>query len=297
MVSSVKLVSLFGTSLFLKQNKDLFRFLEGTSSDRYGTIMDAFYAKTHIGGGFHRHFDGTHTLRGSYEAIKDRTGTVEMAPFIKAHFNDLVTPEGLPVFTLDREKYTALSNEVSEVLGGNITAPQIRAFIRDLNSYNLGEVIASGVGAAFLVAALRSGDPKAISRVTASNICLGIATANPWQLLLGMYGLAHGIYTGKITSYQLLRGAVSTAAGLAGYHVGAKLLGLGTGGGIVLAIGAAVATDLILDHLERQKKKTIEDELGKKNRHYILAMNPHILEKEFFKLLRRNRPLALGTLV
>lgn len=297
-IKNIKEQFSLAATLLLEKNKDFFRFLEGTSPSEYDKIMDSVYTSTYVGGGFHRHFDGTHTFYGSYEAIKEQFGTVEIHPYIDAHFKDLVTPEGLPIFTLDYERHTVLSQEISEALGGNIGSPQIRTFIRDFNSYNIGEVLCASVGTIFLVAAIRSGDAKAISRVTASNICLGIAMANPCQLLLGIYGLAHGIYTGKINSYGLLRGSASTVAGLAGYQVGDKLLNLGIGGNIVLAVGAAAVTDWIWDYIESQKrKKTIANELGKRNSHYVLAMTPDVLEREFFKLLRRSHPLCLASLI
>ena len=225
--------SLFASAMFLETHKGFFKFLENHSPSQYSKIMDEVYNKTHIGGGSHRSFDGFHTLVGSYKAIKDQTGSVDFFEYIKAHFNEFVTPEGIPLFTLDRPAYKSLSSEISGSLGGIITPGQIREYMRDINSINAGEAFASGLNVLFLISAIRSGDPKAISRVTASTLCLGFATANPLQVILGVCGLGYGVYHGKIQSYDLLRGTASPLAGIAGYHVARNLFNISKGGSIV----------------------------------------------------------------
>ncbi len=283
--------SLFASAVFLDTYKNLFKFLENQS--QYDKIMDMAYSKTHIGGGYHRSFDGSHTLAGSYKAIKDRTGSVDFFEYIKSHFNELVTPEGIPLFTLNKPGYERLSYEISETLGGIITPGQIRECMRDMNSINAGEFLASGINILFLVSAIRSGDPKAISRVTASTLCLGFATANPLQVILGVCGLGYGIYHGKIQSYDLLRGTASPLAGIAGYHVARNLFNISKGGSIVFGIGATITVEMLLNHLEEKKKKTISKELGKKNPHYIEAIRPDTLQREFIKLSLHSNRLSL----
>ena len=54
--------------------------------------MDKVYNETHIGGGFHRTFDGSHTLKGSYDAIKAEKGEVGISEFFEAHFRGVGHP-------------------------------------------------------------------------------------------------------------------------------------------------------------------------------------------------------------
>ena len=259
--------------------------------------MDAAYNKTHIGGGFHRSFDGSHTFKGSYDAIKDRVGEVDPVQYVQAHFRELVTPEGIPLFTLDKARYDSISNEISETLGGGVTPGMVRGYLRDINSFNAGDLCAAGLGTVFLVAAFRSGDPKAVSRVVAGNLCLGIATANPVQLILGVGGLACGLCQGKIRSYELLRGAAPVIMGVVGYHTASKIFDFGKGGSLVFSVGASIATHMFWEHLDKKRRRAIENELGKKNPHYIAAMTPNIVEGELLKLSRRFSPTGLGGLV
>ena len=78
--------SLFASSVILESHPKLFQALEGYSPSHYDKIMDQCYRETHIGGGAHRHFDGSHTLKGSYEAIKKATGSVDPVGVFKIAF-------------------------------------------------------------------------------------------------------------------------------------------------------------------------------------------------------------------
>ena len=291
--------SLFAGSLVLDAHPKLFQALEGHSPTRYDKIMDQVYRETHIGGGAHRHFDGSHTLKGSYDKIKKIDGSVDPVEYLKSHFKELATPEGIPLFTLDKSSHTTISHEISESLGGVVSPGHIRQYIRDMNSFNAGETVASSVGAVFLFLAFRSRDPKAISRVTACNICLGMATANPLQLFVGVAGLAYGLYQGKIKSYQLLRGAAPVISGMIAHQTAMKVFNISKNGSIMFSIGTAIASGAILNYMEqkmeRKQKQSILKELGKNNPHYIAGLTPDILSREFMKLSRRT--LALGSLI
>lgn len=289
--------NLFASSIIFESHPKLFQALERHTPTQYDKIMDQVYRETHIGGGTHRHFDGSHTLKGSYDKIKEATGSVEPVEYLKAHFNEFVTPEGIPLFTLDKSHHELIGSQISESLGGTISPGQIQEYIRDLNSLNAGEFASASVGAIFLFFAIRSENPKAISRVTAVNICLGVATANPLQLVLGVAGLGYGLYHGKIKSYELLRGSAPAISGIIGYQTANKIFNISKNGSIIFSIGTAIGTEMLLSHLETRKKEQILKELGEKNPHYIPALTPKILQQEFIKLSRNTASLSLGRLV
>ena len=285
--------SLFASSIIFESHPKLFQALEKHIPTQYDKIMDQVYRDTHIGGGTHRHFDGSHTLKGSYDKIKEVTGSVDSIQYLKSHFNELVTPEGIPLFTLNKNHHELVSNQISESLGGTISPGQIREYIKDFNSFNTGEFASAGVGAIFLFFAIRSGNPKAISRVTAVNICLGIATANPLQLVLGVAGLGYGLYHGKIKSYELLRGSAPAISGIIGYQTANKIFNISKNGSILFSIGTAIGAEILLSHLETRKKEKVLKELGKENPHYIPALTPDILSYEFIKLSQMSQKLSL----
>lgn len=284
--------SLFASALLLESHPKLFQALEGYSPSQYDKIMDQVYRETHIGGSAHRHFDGSHTLQGSYEAIKKATGSVDPIEYLKSHFKEFITPEGTPLFTLDKNHHETISHEISEALGGVVSPGQLREYIRDINSVNIGETVVGGMAGVFQFLACRSKNAKAISRVTANNICLGIATGNPFQLLIGIAGLGHGLYHGKIKAYELLRGSAPVISGMLAYQTATKVFNISKNGSIILSIGTTIASDLLLTHLEKQKQAKVLEELGKNNPHYIVALTPDILSREFIKLSSKKQKLA-----
>ena len=289
--------SLFASSSVFESHPKLFQALEGHSPTQYDKIMDKVYKETHIGGGAHRHFDGSHTFKGGWDKIKAAEGSVDPVEYLKSHFKELVTPEGIPLFTLDKNHHTAIGAEISESLGGAVSPGWIRQYIRDMNSFNAGETAVAGLGAVFMALAIRSGNSKALSRTVAVNICLGIATANPLQLFAGAAGLAHGLYKGKIRSYELLRGAAPVISGMIAKQAAEKLLNISKNGSIVFSIGTAIASEAFLSHLERKRKEKVLEELGKDNPHYIAALTPDILSREFMRLSWREPKLALGSMI
>lgn len=288
---------LFASSVFLETHRNLFRILEKSNPSQYDQIMDQDYNTTHIGGGTHRHFDGSHTFVGSYNKIKETTGSVNPIEYLKSHFNELVTPEGIPLFTLDKQQHEIISHQISEGLGGIITPGQIREFIRDFNSFNAGELCTATLGGVFMFLACRSGDSKAISRVTAINLCLGFATASPLQVIVGLSGLVHGLYRGKIKSYELLRGATPATLGLTAYPIAKQLFGLSKAGSVIFSIGSSIGTEMLLQHFEAKKKEKILKELGDDNPHYVATLTSFILQKEFMKLSLKNSSFSLATAI
>ena len=259
--------------------------------------MDSAYNKMHIGGRAHRHFDGSHTFKGSYETISKKTGSVDFFEYFKSHYREFITPEGIPLFTLDKNQHEAISNQISESLGGTISGGQIREYIRDFNSFNIGKAASAGIGSIFLFFAMRSGNVKAISRVTALNICLGMATANPLQLFVGITGLAGGLYKGKIQSYELLRGSAPVIAGIVGYQTSRHLFHVSKTNSIVFSIGVNIASEILLSHLESKKEAKILRDLGENNPHYITALTPGILRDEFVKLSLNSSNLSFGSAI
>jgi len=292
MAVSIKDQFLFSVDVVTESFKGMFKELEHHTPTTYDKIMDAVYRETHIGGGMHRMFDGNHTFSGSYEAIKSMTGQVDAFDFIKAHVNEVVTPEGIPLFNLDQVSFNHLSSEVSETLGGHVAPGQIRALARDMNSFNMGEVLSAGVGFAFMAYALNSGDPRATSRTVAVNLCLGIYTANPLQIFTGLAGLAAGVYKGKIQAWELLKGATPVLAGTAAYAIGENILDLSKGESLFVSIAISIGTAAYISCLDARNRKRVQEELGD-SPFYPPVMTPHLLSKELEILQRRSSSLSV----
>jgi hypothetical protein len=291
MIKKVLDQSIFATSEVTEANSKLFQFLEHKTPADYDKIMDMVYRETHIGGGFHRHFDSSHTLAGSFEKIKEATGDVDFTKYLKAHINELVTPNGIPLFNLERGAFRTLTDELSESLGGHITPGQLRSYLHDLNSVNAGELLAATLGGAFMLMAFRSGSAKSISRVTAINLCLGFATANPLQIFTGLSGLSLGLYQGKIKSYDLLAGAAPVIAGLSAGAL-ASAAGATTTSTLFIGIITSIGTAALINHLELADKDVVTEELGD-NQNYLSVMTPAFIKEEIELASRNQLSLAV----
>ena len=76
------------------------------------------------------------------------------------------------------------------------------------------------------------------------------------------------------------------------YQTATKVFNISKNGSIILSIGTSIASDLLLTHLEKQKQAKVLEELGKNNPHYIVALTPNILSREFIKLSNKKQKLA-----
>lgn len=99
----------------------------------FDKAMDSNYNLTHIGGGNHRLFDGSHTIVGAWKS----TQTLEI-PLVeriegttKALVNDFVTDKGLPLITLDKQTY----NDICDAL------PLPKQVIYDLFKVNIYDIV------------------------------------------------------------------------------------------------------------------------------------------------------------
>ena len=284
--------SVYGSGSTFETYNKAFQWLEDRKASDYDKIMDRTYAETFIGGGHHRSYDGSHTFSGSYDAIHEATGDVDLRQFLEAHFDELVTPNGIPMFTLDHARYKTLTNEISEILGGHVSAGALRNMGLDFNSINAGELATAGVGSIFLAAAFRSGNPQAISRVTALNLCVGLCTGNPVQVVTGLGGLALGVYLGKIQSWDLLMGAAPPLAGF-GMSGGAEFVGAGAGTSILIGLASAIATGAYLANLDRKRQARLHYELGG-NTHYLAAQSPYGIGMQLGLWERQQLKLAVS---
>src|SRR5215211_3805548 len=63
----------YTSTLNWKNNSEFSNWLTDHLSNQYATVaskaMDAEYLRTHIGGGWHRLYDGGHSLAGSWKAV------------------------------------------------------------------------------------------------------------------------------------------------------------------------------------------------------------------------------------
>lgn len=126
---------IYTAALGWKDNSEFSKWLTEHLSNQRETIaskaMDAEYLRTHIGGSWHRLYDGGHTLVGSWNAVRDALPDLDtldqLGAWANAYWQDLVTARGMPVILLDH------TNHVSQ-------------YFKHMDSVNVAEVIGDPQG-------------------------------------------------------------------------------------------------------------------------------------------------------
>lgn len=141
-------------------------------------LMDAEYIRTHIGGGWHRLFDGGHDLWGAWKAVttvhpQDNL-LKNMGIYFAELWKDLATPNGLPVITLNKASFDAVASALGKYLG---VSP---GWVYDMATVTASEFAGAGVAVmAVLVLDLEQRDPERYLEMCASFGVSAIGSGNP----------------------------------------------------------------------------------------------------------------------
>lgn len=235
-------------------------------ANEFSKAMDAEYLRTHIGGGWHRLFDGGHTPLGAWRAIRQAapndTNFEAFKHTLREYMKDLVTHNGMPALTFDHARFNHVAGLLKQHLG---VSPE---WLKDMVSLNATEALGAACGLASLLIALRSKDPERFAELLGSLGVSASTSGNPlafsFVLLAALGSVAHAGARGKNvpmrerlrrvrqqikkSAYPAGRGAVvtggatlaakGTLAGIA--TLAAKGVVLSTGGPISIGVGIGV---------------------------------------------------------
>jgi hypothetical protein len=164
-----------------KNNSEFSQWLTDHFSSQEASLgsraMDAAYLHTHIGGSWHRLYDGGHTLSGSWnavcEAFPDLGALDQLGLWANEYWKDLITTRGMPIVILDH-------------------ADQISEYVKHLDTVNVAELIGGEVCSVSIYC--NWNDPaKLIASATASE-CSGIVYANIVAPLVSLIALGRAYY-------------------------------------------------------------------------------------------------------
>jgi len=181
------------------------KLFEGTATI-YDKSADATYNLGHEGGALHRLFDGSHSVGGLWEAIKEASPNdklaSEVAGYMDAFLKDVSTVNGLPFFTLSKDSYQTVADALNKSFG---ISPKWTA---DIASFNLVELFSTSLGVIALAMNWSKNDKEVFADYATS---LGIAagfSANPLLGIVALASLAKALSDKKNTfSYtQLIKG-------------------------------------------------------------------------------------------
>lgn len=174
----------------------------------YDKALDAEYLRTHIGGGTHRLFDGGHDIVNAWTRVKEASPNdsmqQEVIEYVTALWKDVTTKMGLPISTLDKTNYDNFAIWVTN------NVPFIdKTYLYDLLSFDVFEVIGSGIGAVAFIFALNKKDQKKLAEILGSMGVTTIASANPIMAIIIVFlaGYAYFIKKHKLEKEAFVKGA------------------------------------------------------------------------------------------
>lgn len=171
----------YTAALNWKNNAEFSNWLTEHLSSQHATIaskaMDAEYLRTHIGGGWHRLYDGGHGLVGSWKVVSDSLPNLaaldQLGVWANEYWKDLITTRGMPIIILDN------TQSVSE-------------YLKHLDCVNVAQLIGGDVFGISIYC--NWNDPaKLIASATATQ-CSGIVYANVVAPLVSLIALGRAYF-------------------------------------------------------------------------------------------------------
>ena len=213
----------------------------------YDKAMDAGRHVMKEYGPDHRLFDNFHSPLGAWssvqDAVKDDSLRQEVTAFVRAYWKDVVTPMGMPVFTLDRSSF---ENIVEFADKFSVEA----SWLKDLASFTASEgagALAAVIGASL---AWRKSEIEEFSEHAAVIAGSAAVAANPLALTIAIILIARSVHVGRQESV-LGKVMANFGWGMAktGAFVGASAL---VGGGVWIGVVSGIAASLLVAKLKNR---------------------------------------------
>ena len=207
-----------GTLMAFLSTRELLKWSESVTEGAasiYDKALDAEYLRTHIGGGDHRLFDGGHDLLSAWGRVRDAsdsdTFAQEVIAYASATWKDVTTTKGIPFATVDKDSFGTWVDKLSSIPGVN------REYLYDLLSFDVFEVLSTGLGAVGILLCLSKDDQRKLSEILGAMGITAIISANP---LMGLMVVAVTGYSYFKKKRKLEGKALAKGAAVAGVSAG-----------------------------------------------------------------------------
>jgi hypothetical protein len=188
----------YTAALNWKNNSELSNWLTEHLSHQHPTIaskaMDAEYLRSHIGGSWHRLYDGGHTLAGSWKAVADTipdSGALDrVGEWANEYWKDLITTRGMPIVMLDHTKH-------------------LDEYLKHLDCVNVAQLIGGEVSGVSIYC--NWNDPAKLVASAAAMDCSGLAYANIIAPLVSVIALGRAYFLLKGAEQESLQTLISPA--------------------------------------------------------------------------------------
>jgi hypothetical protein len=171
----------YTAALNWKNNSEFSNWLADHLSSQRATLaskaMDAEYLRTHIGGGWHRLYDGGHSLAGSWKAVSsslpDLSALDQIGVWANEYWKDLITARGMPIIVLDH-------------------ADQVSEYFKHLDCVNVAQAIGGEVCGVSIYC--NWNDPAKLMASATASECSGIVFANVVSPLVSLIALGRAYF-------------------------------------------------------------------------------------------------------
>lgn len=202
----------YTAALTWKNNAEFSNWLTEHLSNQHATVlskaMDAEYLRTHIGGGWHRIYDGRHSLAGSWEAVRKSLPDIgaldQLGAWANDYWKDLITTRGMPIIVLDH-------------------ADKVSDYFKHLDCVNVAQLIGGEVVGVSIYC--NWNDPAKLMASATATECSGAVYANVVAPLVSLIGLGRAYFLLKESEQGDFRDLIALA-----------LRGLSRGGASILLI-------------------------------------------------------------
>ena len=158
----------------------------------YDKAMDANYLdmllRPELGGGYHRLFDGGHTIAGAakaaHHASPDDTVIQEAHGAVLGLLRDASTPRGLPLTTWDKATF----DSVAATLNAKFAIP--KSWLYEVNTFDVADLLGASVGVVAVVYGWNRADVETFARVAANAGVSSAVAVNPLLMLVAIVALA-----------------------------------------------------------------------------------------------------------
>jgi hypothetical protein len=188
----------YTAALNWKSNSELSNWLTDHLSIQRATVasraMDAEYLRTHIGGGWHRLYDGGHSLVGSWKAVTESFPDLgvlnQLGVWANEYWKDLITTRGMPIVILDH-------------------ADKVGEYFKHFDCVNLAQLIGGEVCGVSIYCNWNE-PAKLVASATATE-CSGIVYANIVAPLVSLIALGRVYFLLKESEQDDLQNLIAPA--------------------------------------------------------------------------------------
>ena len=225
-------------------------FNEGVPSV-YDRAADATYIATHSGGGqLHRLYDGSHTIPGMWEAVRealpDDNLLQEVVGFATAYGKDLSSHVGMPLFGMTPGSY----NQVAGALNQAFAIP--RPWFQDALFVNGAELIGGSIAVIAVSLRWTKAETREFASLAGSLGLAAIASANPALGVVTLATLAKAFMhaKGKEDYVDALEGLAKGGFGTGAFLATSAAVGGPVWIGMVAGLCVAVAANRVTSRVK-----------------------------------------------